>query len=49
MIANEKLANHDEVLKCCEQILLKNKIDVDTLIGKGIALNKIGKQSKYEG
>ena len=43
MFANEKLENHDEVLICCEQILAKNKDDIDTLIGKGITLNKTGK------
>ena len=42
MLANEKLDNHEEVLKCCEQILAKNQDEIDALIGKGIALNKTG-------
>ena len=45
MFAYEKLENYDEVLKCCEKILKQNKDDVDTLIGKGIVLNKTGKHS----
>ena len=41
MLALEKLIQHDEVLKCCEILLEKNEKDVDALVTKGIALNKI--------
>ena len=44
VFANEKLENHNQVIVCCDKILNQN--DVDALIAKGIAYNKIGNHEK---
>ena len=42
IFAYEKLNDYNSVLIYCNHMLIQNKKDVDTLITKGITLNKIG-------